>query len=65
MVFHGIPHTDVDHWSEVVLKADGVGTLEALEKIVQEFGERTNDINLNVVASVNLGRLILYHSDAI
>jgi translation initiation factor IF-2 len=36
---------------ELVLKADGVGTMEALEKVVKEFGLRTTDVNLNIVNS--------------
>jgi translation initiation factor IF-2 len=35
----------------VFLKADGVGTLEALEKIVEGLDSRTEDINLVVVKS--------------
>lgn len=35
----------------VYLKADGVGTLEALEKIVRDLGSRTDDVNLVVVKS--------------
>lgn len=33
----------------VYLKADGVGTLEALEKVVRDLGSRTKDVNLVVV----------------
>lgn len=33
----------------VYLKADGVGTLEALEKVVRDLGNRTKDVNLVVV----------------
>jgi translation initiation factor IF-2 len=34
----------------LVLKADGVGTLEALNKVVTDLGDLTNDINLKIVS---------------
>lgn len=35
----------------VILKADGVGTLEALEQIVQAISKRVTDITVTIVAT--------------
>lgn len=48
---NGRPADDDVPFLPLFLKCDGVGTLQALEKVVQDLNNRTNDINLVVVKS--------------
>jgi len=43
--------TDTVPTVNVILKADGVGTLEALQNVVKNVGSMTSDVAINVIAS--------------